>query len=78
MEFQIVGVQKKEFKADNGEMISGYNLHCTSQNKYVDGYNVDRFFVTTVRLGGYQPMPSDKVDIMFNRYGKVDSVQLLV
>ena len=76
---EVIGFRKSQFTAqDTGELIQGYSLFLTSEeDERVTGKSCERVFLSLKKLGGYEPELGDHVELVYNRYGKVDHVELL-
>lgn len=74
--FQIIGFRRKSFtfKEDN-RTVSGYELHLIEERKGVEGHAVENLFISDNKLDGYTPVLNDLVEILWNRWGKVDAVK---
>lgn len=75
---EIIGLKRSKFTPKDGDQeISGYTLYLTEEREDVQGYAADRVFVTDKKLGTYKPALGDNVRLLFNRWGKVDQVELM-
>ena len=77
MTFEIVGYKKKSFNAPDGTPISGYDLHLFGTENGVTGNFVERIFASDRKLGSYIPSVGDSVDVQYNRYGKIDRIEVI-
>ncbi len=75
--YQIVGIEKKNYKFDDGKTCDGLNLYLTQERNSVDGYVCERVFVSEKKLGNYNPKLGDRIDVLYNRFGKVQEVRSL-
>lgn len=74
----IIGLRRRRFTPqDGGQEISGMILHMTEERDNVEGYAVEQVFVSDRRLAGYVPQLGDEVRLNYNRFGRVDSVDLI-
>lgn len=75
--FKVVGKRRTEFTPkDGGQPISGYNLYVLSSEEHTEGYVTDRLFVSDRKfVNAVIPALGDLIDVRYNRYGKVDSVE---
>ena len=76
MTVEIVGYKKKNFNTPDGTQISGYDLHVTGVENGVTGNFVERIFASERKLNNYTPSLGDIVDIQYNRYGKIDCIEV--
>ena len=81
---KVVGFQKSAFpakdrvtKQETGETISGYFLFLSEPRDGVTGVATERVFISLNKIGTYVPQLNDNVRLYYNRYGKVDSIDLL-
>ena len=77
---KIIGYQVKKYSFTDdktGALIEGegVNLYVTSTRDNVVGEFCERIFVGQSKLGSYVPKVGDRIDIFYNRFGKVDLVQ---
>lgn len=77
MSVKIVGYKKKSFTTPDNTQISGYDLHVIGTEKGVTGNYVERIFASDNKLAGYVPALDDEVEIRYNRYGKIDTLEVL-
>lgn len=73
----VVGIRKKTFNFNDGNSVSGLDLHLLVDDVNVSGQAVERVFVSDQKLGSYAPSIGDCIDIRYNRFGKVQSVELV-
>lgn len=73
--YEVVGFARSEFKPkDKQETICGWNIYVQCEDDKVTGYKCDRFYLGDGKCD-YQPQVGDRINVYYNRYGKVDSVQ---
>ena len=73
----VVGMRKRTFKFKDGNSVSGMDLHLVVDDSEVTGQAVERVFISDQKLGSYVPSIGDCIDIRYNRFGKVQSVELV-
>lgn len=73
---EIVGIRPSSFKGDGGEQISGKNISLMYPLEKGEGYGSERVFLTDAKLNqqDYQPVVGDAVTVVYNRYGRCDSI----
>ena len=82
----VIGIRKTSFEGRDretgkktGEKIEGFNIYITQpiSNNVGTGVSADRIFLTEKRRDeiSYYPEVGDEIHIMYNRYGKVDSIE---
>lgn len=74
MVFALVGYRHKAFKVADGTEISGYELHLMGTDPSVTGETVERIFASDAKCSGFVPVIGNKVEVQYNRYGKIDRV----
>lgn len=74
---KVIGYQRSQFKAKDNSDISGYFIFLSEEKPTVVGIETFRIFVSDRKLGSYLPNLGDDLRVLYNRYGKVDSVELL-
>lgn len=70
----IVGIQFISFKGTDGNLVEGFKIHCTYENKNIDGVGVMSQFVKELPSGLNL---GDCITLTYNRYGKVTNIQLV-
>ena len=76
-ELTIVGLRRTAFDTDDGKHISGISLFCEYISDKIEGYGVEKLFVTDAKLNGLQLAIGDVIEPIYNRYGKISSVRLV-
>lgn len=72
----VLGVQFVDFSAPSGDIIKGTNLFVCYPHSHVVGVKTDKFFIKqSIDCSGIKS--GDTIDISFNRYGKVDSLEIV-
>ena len=75
----VIGIQRNmQFKAQDGNLITGMNLFVTTEKNNVEGLACEKVFIS----GTKECFPElvkglkvgDEVQLLYNRYGKVESV----
>lgn len=77
--YQIIGIKRIDFKPkDQDNEIKGYKVYVVMEERGVQGYKPDELFMSDRMLErtGYTPGLDDRIEVLFNRYGKVDRVEL--
>ncbi len=77
MNYNVVGIKKINYTSrKTGQLVQGTELHCSFDDKNVLGAAVDKFYIPQ-RVDISHVQIGDVVNILFNRYGSVDFVQVL-
>lgn len=76
--YQVLGYKKVEFEK-NGNFISGLRIYLSipfADGKGV-GLSAENIFLSAKKLNemGYSPNLGDKLELYYNRYGKVELVK---
>ena len=76
MKAQVVGIRSTNFSAkETGEVISGLTVYILFEDENVQGFVSDRLFLSDNKLAHFRPCLKDIVNIEYNRFGKVASIQ---
>lgn len=74
--YKLVGYQHQDLTFKDGRSISGWKLHCTEPRNGVNGFAVDSFFLSDQKAGSYEPKVGDVLEVIWNRWGKIDGIRL--
>lgn len=74
---KVIGYSHSEFDTKDGNRMSGCFLYLSEERQNVTGVATERIFLTDKKLDGYKPAVGDEVRPYYNRYGKVDFLELL-
>ena len=72
----VFGVQLVDFSNLNGDVIKGTNLFVAYPYDGVVGLRTDKLFIKQ-SIDCSRIKTGDRLDISFNRYGKVDSLNIV-
>ena len=78
---KVIGFSERSFTAkDTGALIEGMNIFVTFENKSTTGLACERFFISQKRLDecGYNPSLGDDIEVLYNRYGKITGISLII
>lgn len=76
---QVVGFQLMDFKGNDGGRVTGVKLHCIDSDIPAgkgSGQSVFSAFVSSEKCPKLPVVGSD-VDFIFNRYGRIERVDIL-
>ena len=77
----VIGYRRSEFDTKDGKHISGVNIYCTYPIKsdQGEGEGVERYYFTDEKLArsGYSPTIGDEITVLWNQYGKPESIDLV-
>lgn len=72
--FEVVGFARSSFQSkDNNQTITGYNIYVQYEDSKVTGYKCERIYLNDGKCD-YVPQIGDKINVAYNRYGKVDAI----
>ena len=76
--WKVVGWRNVDFKDPQGRHVSGYSLFLArpAQDDKVVGLEVQKIFISKQYVQ-YEPVENQMIGINFNRYGKVQSIEVL-
>ena len=81
---KIIGIRKSDFPTKTGEMIKGYNVYGSygMDPRHGQGQSAKHFYLSERKLSmmnGIDPFSllGHEVKLYYNRYGKVDTVEVL-
>ena len=76
--WKVVGFRKVDFKDQNGQQIKGYTLFLARdpEDDKVTGLEVQKVFISSDRVP-YTPAEGDFIGITYNRYGKIQDIQVM-
>ena len=75
--YQVIGIKKVSYTSKKtGQLVQGTELHCSFDDKNVLGSAVDKFYIP-LRTDVSHVQLGDHVNILFNRFGSVDFVEVL-
>lgn len=74
---KLIGYQHKHLTFQDGRSTDGYFLYLSEERKGVEGVATERVFLTDAKANGYKPYLGDELRLFYNRYGKLDSVEVL-
>lgn len=72
----VLGVENVDYTSSKtGRHVTGIRLHVAYDKKGCDGVAVDNFFCKTAAFPDGVPSVGDDVEILYNRWGNVESVR---
>ena len=81
---KIIGIRKSDFPTKTGEMIKGYKVYVSDaiDPRHGQGQSAEHFYLSERKLSmmnGIDPFSllGHEVKLYYNRYGKVDTVEVL-
>lgn len=75
---QVIGYQRKALTFQDGRQVDGYFIYLADgTNPHVTGVTTERIYLSMNKAAGYTPALDDELRVYYNKYGKVDGVQLV-
>lgn len=75
--YQVIGYRNVNFKGQDGNDVTGVSIFVTLPiEKNGEGYSTEKIFLSTAKVAecGYRPQLGDKVEVQYNRYGRVAAI----
>lgn len=74
--YEIIGKRIVDYKRkSDGQQVNGYEFHLTYKDENVDGLGAMSVFVRSENLD--EPLQiGDRVHVLYNRWGRVETLQL--
>lgn len=78
MEFKVIGIKTIAYTSKKtGQPVEGVELHCMYNDNRVAGCAVDKIFLSTRYHDISHLKLEDTIDVLYNRYGQVDRIEIL-
>lgn len=78
MHYNVVGIRTVNYiSKKTGNPVSGVEFHVTFSDKNVNGLATDKIFISSRNLDVSHVKLNDDIQILYNRYGQVDFVEVL-
>lgn len=74
--YNVVGIEKVDYKNRQGRQIKGTALHCMVENEKYGGYAVERVYIGS-DVDCSAIAVNSNVDILYNKYGKLVKVNII-
>lgn len=77
---EVIGWQKNEFTPKGEtEPVRGFNIFVIEHRRNVEGMAADRLYISEQRARecGFNPKLGDEVEVSYNRWGKVQSIEVV-
>ena len=76
--WKVVGFRKVDFKDQNGKPIKGYTLFLARDpdDEGIIGLEVQKIFISSDRVP-YSPVEGEYIGLNYNRYGKIQDIQVV-
>ena len=76
--WKVVGYRKVDFKDQDGRSVKGYTLFLARQStdEAIVGLEVQKIFISSDRVP-YTPVENEMIGLNYNRYGKIQDIQVI-
>ena len=75
---KVIGYKRSDFVTKDGVSVTGLNIYLTyaATGTDAEGVVAERVYVSDAKLAksGYKPRVGDEVNIMYNRFGKPETI----
>ena len=72
---KVIGFKKVNFETPEHQQIKGYRVFCTlAPDESITGTGCEVFFVSETKADGWIPRVNEEIDIVYNKYGKIDRI----
>ena len=74
---EVVGFRSYSMTAkETGELLEGVTVFCTAKDEKVTGMAMEKFSLSHEKLRkcNWTPMVGDQIELVYNKYGKVESI----
>ena len=74
--YTCIGIRSVDFKAQDGNQISGLNIWLTYEDEHIQGVGAEKVFIPSSRVPKLSFMPSVgcTCELFYNKYGKVQDI----
>lgn len=72
--YEVIGIQHRKYTNKQGREVEGYNLFVTYEEKEVNGLACMREWVATDVMEDSGVSVGDSVELNYNRYGRICSI----
>ena len=76
--WKVVGYRKVDFKDQEGRPVKGYSLFLAREpeDDNITGLEVQKVYISSDRVQ-YAPTENEAIGVNYNRYGKIQSIEVL-
>lgn len=71
----VLGKRLVSFTAKDGKEVKGVSLYLGYETEGVEGMAADKVFIPAAKLPKNDIVVGSEVDVLFNRYGKVEAIR---
>jgi len=73
---KVLGYAHKHLTFQDGRSCDGTFLYLSEERNDVTGVATERVFLSDAKADGYKPALGDELKLYYNRFGKLDAVEL--
>lgn len=75
---KVIGYKRNNFQTKEGNTVTGLNLYLAApvSGPDAEGLTAERIYMSDAKLAkcGYKPRVNDEVTVLYNRFGKPESI----
>lgn len=75
--YEVIGLEHRQYTNKQGRQVSGYNIFVTFEKKGMDGIACFADWCSDAAVKDSGVCVGDKVNLLYNRYGKIDTICLV-
>ena len=75
--YEVIGLEHRQYTNKQGRQVSGYNIYVTYEKKNMDGIACYQGWCSDAAVKESGVCVGDKVNLHYNRYGKIESISLV-
>lgn len=75
--YEIIGIRPVDFTSKEGNHITGYTIFIAGEDDHTRGRYTDKFFMSAQKWDNlpYIFDVGDRINLLYNRYGKVQTIE---
>lgn len=74
--YEVIGIAHRQYTNKQGKAVSGYNLYVTYEDRSTNGLACMREWISDPVMEDSGISIGDKVNLLYNRYGRVESIKI--
>lgn len=77
---KVIGKAQTSFTPEGGQTYEGLRLYCSYESDKIEGVGTDliKFVSMSKFLNGVIPQIGDEIHVSYNKYGKIDYVEVII
>ena len=76
-EMKVIGMRGYDFTAKDGKHLEGQKIYCTYEDKQIAGLACEAISISLEKLGSKLVSLDDTIRPIYNRFGKIDCIEIL-